>query len=440
MTPHILCRAQAKLDDLLNPSDTLIQRMSTNDPTTVPPFELRDLDYDLPPELIAQHPPDRREEARLLVLNRSTGEFQDARITDLPQFLRAGDLAVFNDTKVLPAKFTARRPTGGKVEGLFIDSDSEGQWRVMLKGSGRLKPGESILLNGPSAQSVKLHLIQNQGEGVWLVAPNPMNSPESILNQVGQTPLPPYILRKNFDQSEPRPLGSGQYPLLDNHSNPNSTDRYRYQTVYAKKSGAVAAPTAGLHFTSELLQRIRDHGVTTAFVTLHVGLGTFKPISTATIPEHKMHAERFEVSEDSATAVRTTCQTGGRIIAIGTTTVRTLETLALHFSPSEPRASARPTPQTSPEPQSSACATPFIVVHNVRQVIRSLSDSTDIFIYPPFSFQLTDALLTNFHLPKSTLLALVMAFAGTDLTRAAYAHAIQSRYRFFSYGDAMLIL
>ncbi len=351
-------------------------------------FPIHELDYDLPAELIAQAPPTRRQDARLLVLDRRTGTLSDRKIVDFPDLLRPGDLLVLNDTKVVPAKIRARRKSGGVVDGLFLEVQSTGRWRVLLEGSKRLRVGEILALGPPSGPTFTMELAAYHDLGEWDVQVSPDQTAEEILHLVGTTPLPPYI-RRGVERID------------------DLTDRARYQTVYAERPGAVAAPTAGLHLTPELLDRIRTVGVDVSLVTLHVGLGTFKPIVVDDLSRHVMHAERYELPPATAEAVRACRARKGRVVAVGTTTVRVLESCA----------------------QEGDCRT-----------VRPGVGSTSLLIYPPQEFCVVDALLTNFHLPKSTLLALVMAFAGVERTRRAYAHAIEQRYRFFSFGDAMLII
>ena len=348
-----------------------------------------ELDYTLPAELIAQNPPERREDARLLIVDRTSGPLHDAAMIDLPDLLRAGDLLVMNDTKVLPARFSARRATGGRVEGLFVEEDAPGRWRVMLKGSRRLHVEEELTTADRSAHTVTLRLTEFLEGGHWRVAVTPAEPAEVTLERIGNAPLPPYIRR------------GGRQADVDQE------DRKRYQTIYARVPGAIAAPTAGLHLTEALLERVRERGVDTGFVTLHVGVGTFKPIAVERLADHPMHAERYELPEPTAAAARLCRREGGRIVAVGTTTVRVLESAATG-DPDEP--------------------------------VRVSGGSTDLFIRPPHTFRAVDVLLTNFHLPRSTLLALVMAFAGVDTIRRAYAHAVENRYRFYSFGDAMLIM
>jgi len=359
-----------------------------------PKFPITQLDYELPRELIAQHPTERRDEARMLIVTRDCGVLLDSAVLNLRECLQPGDLLVLNDTKVLPARFAAQRTTGGRVSGLFIAEESPGHWRVMLEGSRRFRVGESLIAPAlDDSAHVIITLTAYDGGGSWTIAidPTPLGLPANagandILQQIGVAPLPPYIQRKRSSRTH------------------NVEDRERYQTVYAKHSGAVAAPTAGLHLTTELLEALDRRGVGIAYVTLHVGLGTFKPIEVADLSQHVMHVERFHVPEETTSAIRECRGRHGRVVAVGTTSVRVLETAAVGD-----------------------------------RLVKAGSGETSIFIYPPYDFQVVDAIMTNFHLPRSTLLALVMAFAGVEQTRRAYEHAIADRYRFYSYGDAMLI-
>lgn len=356
------------------------------------PFSIADLDYTLPEALIAQSPPPRRGESRLLVLERATGRLHEQAIADLPEWLRAGDLLVFNDTRVIPARFTLRRATGGRIPGLFIEETRVGEWRVLLEGSRRLSIDEVLTFElGDSIQgtdTTKARLTSRFEEGVCALEISPAALAVDVLDRVGRTPLPPYIRRG--DHADAADV---------------DRDRERYQTVYARVAGAVAAPTAGLHFTRELIERVEAVGVSTAYLTLHVGIGTFKPIAVDDITRHAMHAERYTIGEDTARAVRLCRERGGRVVAVGTTSVRALESAAMDG-----------------------------------RLVRSGHGHAELFIYPPRRLNVVDALLTNFHLPRSTLLALVMAFAGVESIRRAYEHAVAKKYRFFSYGDAMLIV
>ncbi|UCC28884.1 MAG: tRNA preQ1(34) S-adenosylmethionine ribosyltransferase-isomerase QueA [Phycisphaerales bacterium] len=353
-------------------------------------FTAADLDYELPNGLIAQHPLPKRDASRLLVVDRSSGRLHDNLISKLPDLLRPGDLLVLNDTRVLPAKFTAERRTGGKIGGLFVAEEEPGRWQVMLEGSRRLRVGESLIVtSGEQPGGVTLRLLEGCGAGFWRVEVDAQEAAGQILDRIGVTPLPPYIHRNGTD------------PAID------ADDRSRYQTVYAQRPGAIAAPTAGLHLTEFLLDEVRAKGIETTFVTLHVGVGTFKPIDVERLSQHVMHAEWYELQSETAEAVRRCREHGGRVLAVGTTAVRVLESAAAE--PTDTRA------------------------------VRASCGMTDIFIYPPYQFRVVDALLTNFHLPRSTLLALVMALAGAETIRRAYGHAIGHGYRFYSYGDAMLI-
>jgi len=345
------------------------------------------LDYELPSELIAQQPAAVRSESRLLVLDRAAGRLADARFGRLGDFLGAGDCLVLNDTKVLAARFFARRETGGKLEGLYLNPAGEpGLWEVMLKGARKVRPGERIILKDRSRRDFcGATVVEKRAEGVCLLEVEGPADTETVLGAVGFPPLPPYI-RRNDDASVAE------------------KDRDRYQTVYARRPGAVAAPTAGLHFTRELIDRLTDVGVRFAAVTLHVGAGTFKPIATERVEDHPIHRESYRIDQENATLINAARDAGGRIIAVGTTVTRVLETVA---------ADGRVGP---------------------------CEGTTNLFITPGYEFKIVEAMVTNFHLPRSTLLALVSAFAGLEPIQRAYRHAIEQRYRFYSYGDAMLIL
>lgn len=349
---------------------------------------MADLDYHLPDDRIAQHPLLRRDAARMLIVDRIARSWRDGLITDLPDLLGAKDLLVLNDTGVVPARLNARRKTGGVVRGLFLHEEQVGTWRVMLEGSRRLREGEVLTIVAGRDKPVTLELATCYGEGQWRVRVSPVHGFEELLDRIGQTPLPPYIRRAPDDLET------------------DMRDRRRYQTVYARHAGAIAAPTAGLHFTPGLLDAIRTHGVDEAFVTLYVGLGTFKPIRTLYPSQHVIGSERYELKPGVARAVRDCRDRGGAVVAVGTTTVRALES------------AGRETPQG---------------------LVRAACGNTDLFIHPPYEFRVVDALLTNFHLPHSTLLALVMAFADVELIQRAYRYAVEQRYRFYSFGDAMFI-
>jgi S-adenosylmethionine:tRNA ribosyltransferase-isomerase len=361
------------------------------------------LDYELPSELIAQDPAAVRSESRLLVLRRATGELADSRFSRLGDFLRAGDCLVLNDTKVLAARFFARRTTGGKLEGLFLrTADMSELWEVMLKGQRRVKAGESIRLQSRDGWDYcPAQVLAKRPDGTCLLAVQGKGNAEVVLAEIGFPPLPPYIHRDR----DPGKAG---------------IDRERYQTVYARHSGAVAAPTAGLHFTQELIDRLCGQGVRFARVTLHVGAGTFKPISAENVEDHPIHQEWYCIGEEDAAIINAARDAGGRILAVGTTTVRTLETVADLFVG-----------------RASSLAKDGRAGTHDRHARQG---TTSLFITPGYRFKVVDAMITNFHLPRSTLLALVAAFAGLDTIRAAYRHAIEQRYRFYSYGDAMLVL
>ena len=347
--------------------------------------------YDLPPDLIAQEPLVDRAAARLLVVNRAEGSVAHRTIRDLPGLLAAGDLVVVNDTKVVPARLVGRRAkTGGRWEGLFLRRESSGPhgaaWVVLAQTRGRPEVGERIVLDGRrGADAESLELVGRGAGGTWLARPLGAAAdepPERVLARVGRVPLPGYI------------RGGVEH----------DGDLDRYQTVFAREAGSAAAPTAGLHFTPEIFAALEAHGVERAAVTLHVGLGTFRPITADTLDGHTMHSEWCTCPAETVAAVRRTKERGGRVVAVGTTAVRTLETAAR-----------------------GGTLTPW-------------SGTTDLFITPGFPFRAVDALLTNFHMPRTTLMVLVSALATRDLVMRAYAEAIRERYRMLSYGDAMLIL
>jgi len=341
-----------------------------------------DFDYALPPELIAREPANPRDSARLLVHERHTGHTEHAVFRELPSWLAPGDLLVLNDTRVRPWRLRGRRSTGGACECLLLrvlGSEAEGY----VKPSKKLRSGDRLRMEDGA---LELELLTSLGGGRWRLRVHaPGDDVQAVLERCGRAPLPPYIER------------SGEEDV--------AADRERYQTVFARVPGAVAAPTAGLHFTPEVLAAVAAKGVAIAYVTLHVGEGTFAPLRTDTVTEHRMHAETYELSPATAAAIAAVRQRGGRVIAVGTTSCRTLET----------------------------CALPD------RTVAAGRGESS-LFLYPGRPFQVVDALLTNFHLPQSTLLMLVAAFAGLDRTLELYRDAVARRYRFFSFGDAMLLL
>lgn len=356
-----------------------------------PPIKVEDLDYDLPPQLIATQPVEPRDSSRLLVMYRSKDEIEHRHVRDLPEYVGQGDALVFNRTAVLPARFLGLRVnTGGRIEGLFVKSVDEAHWIVMLKSNGKLRTGQIIELHNSEQKlhSHKLELIEKKSEG-WLVGLLDSNDGSAILNDVGLTPLPPYILKARNDN---------ELNIKD------SQDRTWYETTFAdpNERRSVAAPTAGLHFTQELLERLDKQGVQRLDIVLDVGLGTFQPIKAKTIDKHEMHIEQFTIPTKTIEMLR---KKDSRIIAVGTTVVRSLESLPEQLTSSE-----------------------------------SIASETRLLISPPYEFKHIDGMLTNFHLPRSTLLALVGAMVGLDRLKAVYNEAVDRKYRFYSYGDAMLIL
>ena len=335
--------------------------------------------FDLPQEQIAQTPIEPRDHSRLLVMDRQSGACSHHHFYDIIDYLNPGDLLVVNDSRVIPARLYGIKPdTGGHIEVLLLEQKEKDVWEALVKPGKKAKPGVKLifgdgLMTGEVLETVeggnRLIRFSYEGESIY-----------PVLEQIGNMPLPPYITAK----------------LEDNE---------RYQTVYSHELGSAAAPTAGLHFTNELLDKIRAKGVNVATVTLHVGLGTFRPVKEDEITDHKMHSEHYELSEEAAATINRTRQRGGRVIAVGTTSCRTLESVGLTDGEVKPG-----------------------------------EGWTDIFIYPGYRFQVLDGLITNFHLPESTLIMLVCALAGYDHTMAAYRHAVEEQYRFFSFGDAMLIV
>jgi S-adenosylmethionine:tRNA ribosyltransferase-isomerase len=349
-------------------------------------MKTEELDYYLPQELVAQQPAKNRSQSRLLVLERQNGSLTDTRFDKIGEFLRKGDCLVLNDTKVLAARFFAKRQTGGSLEGLFLNQQDKGLWEIMLKGLGKVKTGEYIRLKDIKGDDFcRAEVIEKKAEGKCLMKIETEEPAQKTLEKIGFPPLPPYIRR-------------------DTDLRQAARDRQRYQTVYARNLGAVAAPTAGLHFTKKLMATLKTRGVEFAYVTLAVGEGTFKPVTAETLEEHQIHEEQFSINKKNAELINRVKKTGGRIIAVGTTSVRVLETAGAQGQ------------------------------------LPAITGSTRLFIKPGYKFRMVDGMVTNFHLPKSTLLALVGAFAGLDTVFAAYRHAIEKHYRFYSYGDAMLII
>lgn len=348
-----------------------------------------DYDYHLPPDLIAQAPADERDHSRLLAVDRSTGSLSDLLFLDLPNLLRWGDLLVVNDTRVVPARLFGRKETGGTVEILVLEHSSGRPADIgpverlcLMKASGRPRPGTRIFFD----DDVYGEIVRVSQDGLVTIRFEGGRGIAALMEERGRVPLPPYIQR-------------GRNGALD------ALDRERYQTVYAAVKGAVAAPTAGLHFTHDLLRRLREKGIAVAPLTLHVGYGTFRPVRVSDIREHRLGEEAYAIPPETARRIRAAKEAGGRVVAVGTTVVRALES------------SARTDGSVLPG-----------------------EGRTDLLITPGFGFRVTDALITNFHLPRSSLLFMVSAFAGFDLTRRAYRHAVEKRYRFYSYGDAMVIL
>jgi len=354
-----------------------------NQPKT-PMAEIDQYDFDLPKDLIAQHPLANRSDSRLMVIDRQRQSIEHFHVRDLPEILAPSDTLVLNDTRVIPARLVGRRTeTSGKFQGLFLDADEHGVWRLLCKTRGKLRPGERVILQDREArEKMHLHMLVKFEDGSWAARPESGEPPLAVLERVGHIPLPHYIR-------------GGE--MVD-------ADRESYQTVFAAEPGAVAAPTAGLHFTAPLLKEIQTKGVNLCRVTLHVGIGTFKPIAVDRLEEHTMHAEWGSLSERTVEVLTERKAAGGRTIAVGTTAVRVLEAAAADGT------------------------------------LRPFEGETDLFIRPPYEFKAVDCLMTNFHLPRSTLLVLVRTFGGEELIKRAYAEAVEQQYRFFSYGDAMLIV
>ena len=340
-------------------------------------LKTRDFWYDLPEELIAQTPLEQRDTSRLLVLDRETGAVSHKHFYDILEYLKPGDCLVMNDSRVLPARLLGQRPTGGAVELLLLKDLGNKKWECLAKPGRKLREGQEVMFGNGELTATILEVkddgnrvVEFHFEGIFL----------EVLERLGKMPLPPYIKAELADQE-------------------------RYQTVYSREVGSAAAPTAGLHFTNDLLEKIRSKGVKTAFVTLHVGLGTFRPVKAEEISEHHMHSELCMMNKQTADLLNETKAAGGRVICVGTTSCRTLESLV-----------------------------------NEDGTFEEKSKWTEIFIYPGYQFKAMDGLITNFHLPESTLVMLVSAFAGREHVLSAYEQAVQQRYRFFSFGDAMCIL
>lgn len=340
-------------------------------------MKTHDFWYHLPEELIAQTPLEQRDSSRLLRLNKETGEVSHHHFFEVIDFLRPGDCLVMNDSRVLPARLLGHRPTGGAVEVLLLRDLGDKKWECLCKPGRKMQVGNEVIFGNGELTATVIEvredgnrIVEFHYEGIFL----------EVLERLGKMPLPPYIKEELQDQE-------------------------RYQTVYSREVGSAAAPTAGLHFTRELLEKIREKGIKTAFVTLHVGLGTFRPVKAEEITDHHMHAELCQISKETAEVLNETKKSGGRVICVGTTSCRTLESLV-----------------------------------NEDGTFEAKSKWTEIFIYPGYTFKAMDGLITNFHLPESTLVMLVSAFAGRENVLAAYEEAVRQRYRFFSFGDAMCIL
>ena len=378
-------------------------------------MEVKDFYYDLPEELIAQDPLEKRDESRFMVIHRDTGEIEHRKFHDIIEYLNPGDCLVINDTKVIPARLLGEKEeTGAAIEVLLLKDASERYaelaksekntriWECLVKPGKKMKPGARVVFGkdeptGEALLSAEVidtveegnRIIRFEYDGIW----------EEVLDKLGEMPLPPYITHKLQDKT-------------------------RYPTVYAKNEGSAAAPTAGLHFTSELLKEIEDKGIKIARLTLHVGLGTFRPVKVEKIEDHHMHTEYYELTQEAADIINETRAKGGRVISVGTTSTRTLETIGtlqgLH--------------------KNESAVTSDVKSDSFLQEIKPASGWTNIFIYPGYEFKVVDSLITNFHLPESTLIMLVSAFYNRDDVMAAYEEAVRERYRFFSFGDAMMLI
>ena len=347
-------------------------------------MEVKDFYYDLPEELIAQDPLEKRDESRFMVIHRDTGEIEHRKFHDIIEYLNPGDCLVINDTKVIPARLLGEKEeTGAAIEVLLLKDASE-RYAELAKSEKNTRIWECLVKPGK-----KMKPVARVYDGIW----------EEVLDKLGEMPLPPYITHKLQDKT-------------------------RYQTVYAKNEGSAAAPTAGLHFTRELLKEIEDKGIKIARLTLHVGLGTFRPVKVEKIEEHHMHTEYYELTQEAADIINETRAKGGRVISVGTTSTRTLETIGtlqgLH--------------------KNESAVTSDVKSDSFLQEIKPASGWTNIFIYPGYEFKVVDSLITNFHLPESTLIMLVSAFYNRDDVMAAYEEAVKERYRFFSFGDAMMLI
>ena len=350
-------------------------------------MHINDFDYELPEELIAQKPQKDRDKCRLMVLRRSDNSIEHRHFFDILEYLKEGDCLLLNDSKVIPARlYGIKEGTGARVEFLLIKRIDEDIWETMVRPGKRLKPGDSVLFSDEEGKKLMAEILDYGEDGTRIVKMEYDGILMERLEEIGSMPLPPYISRPSNDE-----------------------DKDDYQTVYCHEEGSVAAPTAGLHFTTELLEKAREKGVKIAFVTLHVGIGTFRPVKCETIENHHMHFEEYSVSEETAEIVNETVLSGGRVISVGTTSTRTAESAACFDEKSG------------------------------KYLLKAGSGSTDIFIYPGYEFKIIESLITNFHLPKSTLMMLVSALYDREHILKAYDEAVREEYRFFSYGDAMFI-
>ena len=350
-------------------------------------MHINDFDYELPEELIAQKPQKDRDKCRLMVLRRSDNSIEHRHFFDILEYLKEGDCLLLNDSKVIPARlYGIKEGTGARVEFLLIKRIEGDIWETMVRPGKRLKPGDSVLFSDEEGKKLRAEILDYGEDGTRIVKMEYDGILMERLEEIGSMPLPPYISRPSNDE-----------------------DKDDYQTVYCHEEGSVAAPTAGLHFTTELLDKAREKGVKIAFVTLHVGIGTFRPVKCETIENHHMHFEEYSVSEETAEIVNETVLSGGRVISVGTTSTRTAESAACFDEKSG------------------------------KYLLKAGSGSTDIFIYPGYEFKIIESLITNFHLPKSTLMMLVSALYDREHILKAYDEAVREEYRFFSYGDAMFI-
>ncbi|MBF1183732.1 MAG: tRNA preQ1(34) S-adenosylmethionine ribosyltransferase-isomerase QueA [[Eubacterium] sulci] len=350
-------------------------------------MHINDFDYKLPEELIAQRPQKDRDKCRLMVLRRSDNSIEHRHFFDILEYLKEGDCLLLNDSKVIPARlYGIKEETGARVEFLLIKRIEGDTWETMVRPGKRLKPGDSVVFSDEDGKKLRAEILDYGEDGTRIVKMEYDGILMERLEEIGSMPLPPYISRPSNDE-----------------------DKDDYQTVYCHEEGSVAAPTAGLHFTTELLEKAREKGVKIAFVTLHVGIGTFRPVKCETIENHHMHFEEYSVSEETAEIVNETVLSGGRVISVGTTSTRTAESAACFDEKSG------------------------------KYLLKAGSGSTDIFIYPGYEFKIIESLITNFHLPKSTLMMLVSALYDREHILKAYDEAVREKYRFFSYGDAMFI-